>query len=105
MRRIRLAGVVAMAAMLMPGAYAERVDLQMVGQQGDHYFFTLPASHIKDQAYMTNVAKQFCSNKTFCYLGFWRAGKAVPKSFPLSDRQSREQIATYRQTSERGRRC
>lgn len=88
---------------LLPGAaFAERVDLKLVGQQGDHYFFSLPGSHAKNQAYITHVATQFCSYKTFCYVGFWQAGKSVPKRFPFTDGQVKAQLATYRQNKNTG---
>lgn len=103
MLKICLAGAAAVAALTaITTAHAGRVDLKLTGQQGDHYFFTVPASHAQDQAYIGNVAKQFCSNKTFCYLGFWKAGASAPKRFPLTDRQSREQVATYRQNRNTG---
>lgn len=85
-----------LAFVLIPmAANAERIDIKLTGQQGDHYFFTVPKSHILNQAYLMQAAEGFCANKTFCYLHFWEAGKAAPKRLPLSDTEAKHEVAGY----------
>ena len=87
--------LMALLAASIGNAYAERIDLKLVGQQGDHYFFTVPKSHILDKQFLMRSAQGFCGNKTFCYTHYWEAGKASPTKFPLTDKEARTEVASY----------
>lgn len=85
-------------------ANAERVDIKLVGQQGDMYFFTAPKPYITDQDYLLKAAQGFCFNKAFCYVQFWESGKATPKRFPLTTKESDLMVASYISNQQTGKR-
>lgn len=84
-------------------SYAERIDLRLAGQQGDHYFFTVPKTHILDEAFLLKTAEGFCSSKIHCYVHFWEAGKAAPKAFPLSAQEAGTEVASYMSNKRTGK--
>ena len=100
---ISKAGLALVIALTPFIASAEKIDLKLVGQQGDMYFFTIPKSHISDQAFLLRTAEGFCFNKTFCYAQFWEAGKASPKRFPLTEKESALMVASYTSNQRTGK--
>ena len=84
-------------------AQAERVPLQLTGQQGDNtFFFTVPKSHASNKEYLTDRAKTFCYGRTYCYVHFWQTGEAAPRKFPLTDKEVELELAQYRQNLNTG---
>lgn len=84
-------------------AHSQPSDLELVGGQGDHYFFTLGAPWVHDHAYIRRSAENFCKNKPVCYVHFWEKGTASPKLFPLTDRETVEELGTFQLNRKTGR--
>lgn len=80
-------------------AHAERIDLKLLGQSGDHLFMSVPKSHAANQAYLTQVARNMCMLKNHCYVKIWEAGKHAAKKFPLTDAQLKHQLVSYDQNN------
>ncbi|MEQ6473868.1 hypothetical protein [Comamonas sp. wu1-DMT] len=84
-------------------AHAEKINLQLVGQQGDHYFFTVPKPQIRDQAFLLRTAEGYCFNKAFCYVHFWETGTASPRKFPLAPKEVSSEVASYTSNQRTGK--
>lgn len=84
-------------------AFAEKINLEVSGHQGDHIFMLIPKSHIKNKDYIQKVAEGMCLKKVSCYVSFWQKGQASPTKFPLTDEQVESQIASYKQNDRTGR--
>lgn len=96
-------GAIALLCTLLP-AYAERTDLELVGEQGVHYFFTLSKPWSQDQKYLKQVSQNFCSTKVICITHIWdpKDGRA-PKSLPFTDKQVDNEVVTYQGNKNTGR--
>lgn len=93
----------AMAISVMGGAHAERVDLELLGQQGDMVMMAVPKSHAGDRAYIMRVAEGMCLRKTHCYVLFWQKGQGGARRLPMTDAQVRSQLASYTQNKATGK--
>ena len=93
MKKLSLA-ITLIGAALSAGASTSKTDLQLIGQQGVHYFFTLSKPWIEDQRYVGDTLTSFCSTKDVCIAHIWEKGQAAPTKFPLSDKEVSLEAAT-----------
>lgn len=100
MKKVVIAAVLAVFSMQV---HAEKTDIELVGTQGSHYFFTLSKPWIFDASYVENSAKNFCSLRTVCIAHFWEKGTASAKSLPMTDAQVAAELATYQWNKNTGR--
>ena len=93
MRATLLIGLLAAA---MAPAHAERIDLKLIGQQGQGvFFFTIPKSHSANQTYIKHVAESMCAGREFCQAMFWVEGSAAARKLPMNQKALDAQIAQY----------
>lgn len=96
MKKLIVVALLALAGCSDKVKQSEKTDLQLVGQQGVHHFFTLSKPWIDDMGYVQKEAESFCASRDICFAQFWEAGTAAPKSFPLSDEEVATELAAYR---------
>lgn len=89
----KLLGVV--LALAAVGASAEKVDLRLLGSQGDHVFMSVPSTHAKDKAFIERAARGVCLGKSHCFVLFWDSGRGGATRLPMTDAQARSQLAQY----------
>lgn len=92
MKRLLLAAVVAALAC---GARAEKVDLRLIGTQGDYRFMTVPATHAHNKDYLTNVTYGMCLVQNHCFLFIWEQGTNAAKRVPMTDKQLKSLLVSY----------
>lgn len=85
----------AILVVVSSAAQAARVDLQLIGRQGENYFFSVPPSHASDAEYIERFLTAFCHDKAVCIGHVWSSADSPASRFPLSDAQVKAQIAIY----------
>lgn len=81
---------------MWPPARAEKTDIELIGQQGVHYFFVVSKPWILDASYIEHAARSFCADKVICFAHFWERGTPAPRRLPMTDAQDRAEMAVFR---------
>lgn len=77
-------------------AFAEKTDIELIGQQGTHYFFVVSKPWITDAGYIENSGKAICASKSVCIAHFWERGTPAPTRLPMTEAQAKAEMAVFR---------
>lgn len=99
MRTIAIVGMLFLPLL----AQAEKTDLEMTGQQGVHVFMAVSKPWAEDQAFIERTVRGICSGKRICISHIWDKKSGAPKAFPLTDKQVKDELATFQMNKNTGR--